>query len=66
MDRHREEGSPDASEHDPDDPRGGGGAGGLSGAAPGAQEKPTPEGETSPNDPEADESRHRPEDQQGQ
>ena len=42
---------PDVGEHDADDPRGGGGSGGLSGAAPGASEEETPEGETSINEP---------------
>ena len=43
------------SDHDPDDPRGGGGEGGLSGAAPGADEEATPEGEDSMNEPEGNE-----------
>ncbi len=50
-----EERNPDVGEHDADDPRGGGGGGGLSGAAPGADEKETPEGEASPNEPEGTE-----------
>ena len=66
MNERQEEGKPDAGGHDPDDQRGGGGPGGLSGAVPGAEEEPTPEGETSPNEPEADESRHKPDDEQGQ
>ena len=40
------------SGHDPNDERGDGGAGGLSGAAPGADEEATPEGEDSVNEPE--------------
>ena len=43
------------SDHDPDDERGGGGEGGLSGAAPGADEEATPEGENSMNEPEGNE-----------
>lgn len=41
----------DVGDHDPADERGGGGPGGLSGAVPGADEEPTPEGETSVNEP---------------
>ena len=41
-----------SSGHDPNDERGGGGEGGLSGAAPGAEEEATPEGEDSVNEPE--------------
>ena len=43
------------ADHDSDDPRGGGGAGGLKGAAPGAEEEATPEGDTSINEPEGNE-----------
>jgi hypothetical protein len=39
------------SDHDPGDQRGGGGEGGLSGAAPGVEEEATPEGEESMNEP---------------
>ena len=42
---------PEVGEHDADDERGGGGEGGLSGAVPGVEEKETPEGETSVNEP---------------
>lgn len=42
---------PDVGEHDAEDSRGGGGEGGLSGAAPGVEEEATPEGEDSPNEP---------------
>ena len=49
-----EERKPDVGEHDEEDPRGGGGEGGLSGAAPGVDEEATPEGEDSPNEPEGD------------
>ena len=45
---------PDVGEHDADDSRGGGGEGGLSGAAPGVEEEATPEGEDSPNEPTGD------------
>ncbi len=48
-----EERTPDVGEHDAEDDRGGGGAGGLSGAVPGADEESTPEGESSPNEPDA-------------
>ena len=50
-----EERPPDVGEHDAEDPRGGGGEGGLGGAVPGADEEATPEGETSPNEPDAGE-----------
>ena len=45
---------PDVGEHDENDSRGGGGEGGLSGAAPGVEEEATPEGEDSPNEPTGD------------
>ena len=47
---------PDVGEHDADDTRGGGGEGGLSGAAPGVEEEATPEGEDSPNEPTGDQA----------
>ena len=50
MNEYPEERTP--SGHDPDDERGGGGEGGLRGAAPGADEEATPEGEDSINEPE--------------
>ena len=50
MTESKEERVPEVGEHDEDDSRGGGGGGGLSGAAPGVEEEPTPEGESSPNE----------------
>lgn len=47
---------PDVGEHDENDSRGGGGEGGLSGAAPGVEEEATPEGEDSPNEPTGDQA----------
>ncbi|MDQ4048905.1 MAG: hypothetical protein M3131_05925 [Actinomycetota bacterium] len=50
MTESKEERAPEVGEHDEEDSRGGGGGGGLSGAAPGVEEEPTPEGESSPNE----------------
>ena len=55
MTESREEHTPNP-DHDPDDSRGGGGEGGLSGAAPGVEEEDTPGDENSPNEPKGDRS----------
>lgn len=55
MTESNEERTPNVGEHDAEDTRGGGGEGGLGGAVPGADEKATPEGETSTKEPDAGE-----------
>lgn len=46
MNESREERTPDVGEHDDEDSRGGGGPGGLSGAAPGAGQEPQEDGQS--------------------